>query len=110
MAAMVAELTLGFSDLAQLFGRASGFAPDARSLPLRYVRIALAGCDSLQDASQFRQEPSGSGSRGAGSMRKPMNCESKSQIMQPRLMACALVASNTRHSAQPLKCLTAVVS
>ena len=29
-----------------------------------------------------------------------------SQIMQPRLIACAVIASNASHSSKPLKCLT----
>jgi hypothetical protein len=35
-----------------------------------------------------------------------MNCKCMSQIMQPRLITCAIVASNTSHSTKPLKCLT----
>ena len=35
-----------------------------------------------------------------------MNCKRMSQIMQPRLIACAIIASNASHSTKPLKCLT----
>src|ERR1700733_4033781 len=35
-----------------------------------------------------------------------MNCKCMSQIMQPRLIACSVIASDTSHSTKPLKCLT----